>query len=110
MAVPCRLRLHGLRLFFLAQYGPLVDVYSFGIVMYEIATGQMPYHDFDAQFNNGEIQAHELLDLIAEGTRPAVPPGIPPPYLALMCRCWSGVPSERPPFREARTAVSQMEL
>ena len=57
----------------LAQYGPLVDVYGFGIVMYEIATGQMPYHDFDAQFNNGEIQAHELLDLIAEGAAPGRP-------------------------------------
>ena len=93
-----------------AKYGPLVDVYSFGIVMYEIGTGKMPYNDFDELFNSGEMQAHELLDLIAEGTRPAVPPGIPPPYLALMCRCWSGDPSERPPFREARITVSQMEL
>ncbi|RHZ78914.1 hypothetical protein Glove_155g121 [Diversispora epigaea] len=68
------------------------DIYSFGGIMYEIATTQRPFAD----------QAHDtyLMIDICNGVRPKVPDfmlnWIPEWYLDLMYRCWSDDPSERP--------------
>ncbi|RHZ84201.1 hypothetical protein Glove_84g122 [Diversispora epigaea] len=68
------------------------DIYSFGGIMYEIATALRPFAD----------QAHDtyLMIDICNGVRPKVPDfmlnWIPEWYLDLMYRCWSDDPSERP--------------
>ncbi|KAF8033867.1 hypothetical protein BT93_C0208 [Corymbia citriodora subsp. variegata] len=69
-----------------------VDVYSFGIVMWELLTGEEPYADLDAKHMIGGIVNNTL--------RPQVPASCDPEWKSLMERCWSSEPSERPSFTE----------
>ncbi|RIA99343.1 kinase-like domain-containing protein [Glomus cerebriforme] len=73
------------------KFSKASDIYSFGFVMWEIATGIKPFND----------RAHdsELAFEICMGLRPKLvdgTPGIPPNYIALMEQCWDPDPSKRP--------------
>lgn len=63
------------------------DVYAFGIVMWEVATRQVPYHN--------KTMTSVAMDVMS-GERPPVPADCPQAYAQLMQRCWSGKPSKRP--------------
>lgn len=69
-----------------------VDVFSFGIVMWEILTGEEPYADLHYGAIIGGIVSNTL--------RPPVPESCDPEWRFLMERCWSSEPSERPSFTE----------
>ena len=56
-----------------AKYGPPADVYSFGIVLWEVHARRLPFTDV-------VVKNHfQLTALIAEGRRPVLPPGTPAP-------------------------------
>ncbi|KAA8522921.1 hypothetical protein F0562_009344 [Nyssa sinensis] len=67
-----------------------VDVFSFGIVMWELLTGDEPYADLHYGAIIGGIVSNTL--------RPPVPESCNPEWRSLMERCWSSEPSERPCF------------
>lgn len=67
-----------------------VDVFSFGIVMWELLTGEEPYADLHYGAIIGGIVSNTL--------RPPVPESCDPEWRSLMERCWSPEPSERPSF------------
>ncbi|POG82099.1 kinase-like domain-containing protein, partial [Rhizophagus irregularis DAOM 181602=DAOM 197198] len=70
-------------------YTQAADIYSFGMIMYFIATGRQPFSDC----------AHdELLALnICNGIRPEInEPKAPKCYIDLMKKCWDPNPSNRP--------------
>ncbi|XP_061350746.1 uncharacterized protein LOC133295881 isoform X2 [Gastrolobium bilobum] len=69
-----------------------VDVFSFGIVMWELFTGEEPYADLHYGAIIGGIVSNTL--------RPPVPESCDPEWRLLMERCWSSEPSERPSFTE----------
>ncbi|KAK9269190.1 hypothetical protein L1049_000959 [Liquidambar formosana] len=69
-----------------------VDVFSFGIVMWELLTGDEPYADLHYGAIIGGIVSNTL--------RPPVPESCDPEWRSLMERCWSAEPSERPSFTE----------
>uniref|UniRef100_U9T2I4 non-specific serine/threonine protein kinase n=1 Tax=Rhizophagus irregularis (strain DAOM 181602 / DAOM 197198 / MUCL 43194) TaxID=747089 RepID=U9T2I4_RHIID len=70
-------------------YTQAADIYSFGMIMYFVATGQQPFadcaHDNVLAFN------------ICKGIRPEINKlEIPESYINLMERCWSPNPDNRP--------------
>ncbi|XP_020242215.1 serine/threonine-protein kinase B-raf-like [Asparagus officinalis] len=69
-----------------------VDVFSFGIVLWELLTGEEPYADLHYGAIIGGIVSNTL--------RPPVPEPCGPEWRALMEKCWSADPSERPSFTE----------
>jgi hypothetical protein len=74
-----------------------VDVYAFGILMYEIISGQVPY--FERNFND----MYELRRFVTEGGRPCIDSNWSHTLVTIMIDCWSVNSTERPSF----TAIVQ---
>ncbi|RIA96683.1 kinase-like domain-containing protein, partial [Glomus cerebriforme] len=64
------------------------DIYSIGILMWEISSGQPPFikyeHDYYFAMN------------IINGLRPRIISGTPNEYVKLMKKCWDANPENRP--------------
>jgi len=69
-----------------------VDVFSFGIVMWELLTGDEPYADMHYGAIIGGIVSNTL--------RPPVPNWCDPSWRSLMEQCWSADPTARLTFTE----------
>ncbi|MDP2435036.1 MAG: protein kinase, partial [archaeon] len=83
------------------------DVWSFGIVMYEVASLAMPYSQMTFKFS------FELSDAIKRGLRPdlsSLPPDLPQAYLGLMTGCWALNPSDRPTFDAILLALTSISI
>lgn len=85
----------------LKTYGAPIDVYSFGIIMWELLTRELPWAGIEAR--NKFIFEAKLTDAVTTGVRPAIPaaPEACGAYLELMAACWATDPAARPLFREA---------
>lgn len=74
-------------------YGPSVDVYSFGILLYEVASLNKPFRGYDANTHMQKV--------VIGGERPyACIPWFPPGLTKLIEDCWSQIASNRPNFEE----------
>ncbi|KAJ4770336.1 Protein kinase [Rhynchospora pubera] len=73
-------------------YTNKVDVYSFGIVLWELVTGSIPYENMTA------VQA--AFAVVNNGIRPAIPPDCFQGLRDIMIRCWDRDPDIRPSFVE----------
>ncbi|EQB78228.1 fibroblast growth factor receptor 4 [Camelus ferus] len=78
------------------------DVWSFGILLWEIFTlGGSPYPG---------IPVEELFSLLREGHRMDRPPHCPPELYGLMRECWHAAPSQRPTFKQLVEALDKVLL
>ncbi|GIL68261.1 hypothetical protein Vafri_21518 [Volvox africanus] len=68
-----------------------VDIYAFGIVMWEVFTSKPPYMEHAAT-NFKDLPRK----VVREGLRPRWPHHVPPAYRNLACACWASHPAERP--------------
>lgn len=67
------------------------DVYSFGIVMWEVLSRKLPWAD---EACPRDIYAR----VVFKGDRPEIPGGSPAEMARVMSACWAGVANVRPTF------------
>nr|XP_043622457.1 uncharacterized protein LOC122594040 [Erigeron canadensis] len=77
-----------------------VDVFSFGITMWEILTGEEPY----ANMHCGAI----IGGIVNDTLRPSIPEQCDPEWRELMEQCWSTDPGIRPSFSEISSRLRTM--
>eukprot|EP00897_Mesotaenium_endlicherianum_P007926 jgi/Mesen1/7161/ME000037S06520 len=73
-------------------YDRSVDVYSFGIVLWELYTCEHPFKNFSF------VQL--AFAVVNKGERPKIPEACPPELASIMQTCWDGAASKRPDFSE----------
>eukprot|EP00921_Rhytidocystis_pertsovi_P004740 GHVQ01008224.1.p1 GENE.GHVQ01008224.1~~GHVQ01008224.1.p1 ORF type:complete len:989 (-),score=92.65 GHVQ01008224.1:1769-4735(-) len=82
-------------------YNEKVDVYSYGIVLFEIVTGTIPYQSKHSPPITIALQ-------VAQGMRPdlsCVPQDCPPKLSMLMQACWDQLAHRRPAFAQILEAL-----
>ena len=74
------------------QYTQAADIYSFGIVMNEFMSEEMPYNDIPHD--------HVLTVKICNGLRPKISEDTPKLLADLIIKCWDAKPENRPTANE----------
>jgi alpha-tubulin suppressor-like RCC1 family protein len=72
-------------------YSEKADVYSFGIILWEIASRLPPYPD---------KMGTQVIQEVVNNVRPVIPNDCPKQFAKLMKSCWAQDPNLRPSFKE----------
>ncbi|KYQ94083.1 LIM-type zinc finger-containing protein [Tieghemostelium lacteum] len=80
-------------------YTELCDVYSFGIVLWEIYNRKDPYDG---------VNSWSIPIMVTKGERPQIPAECPADYAKLMKACWEDKPKKRPKFKEIHATLLKM--
>lgn len=68
------------------------DVYSYGVVLWELVSRQRPWKDFN--------EAQVIWAVAELDKRPSVPEGFPDDFTAILSACWRTRPQQRPTWKE----------
>ncbi|XP_076906488.1 serine/threonine/tyrosine-protein kinase HT1-like [Bidens hawaiensis] len=82
-------------------YDRKVDVYGFGLILWEMVAGALPYKDMTS------IQA--AFAVMHKSLRPTIPPDCPPAMKTLIELCWSTDPRKRPEFMKVVKVLEEFE-
>ncbi|EXX54256.1 uncharacterized protein OCT59_024282 [Rhizophagus irregularis] len=78
------------------------DVYSVGVLLWEISNGQPPFYVEGEQYDVG--LALEIL----QGLRETVVPDTPENYVEIYTKCWDGEPDNRPNIYQVVDCLKEM--
>ncbi len=73
------------------------DIYSYGMILWEIASRKRPYH---------EAHPSVIKALITDGDTPNIPSATPSYFTSLIKKCWALDPIQRPTIEEVLTLLS----
>lgn len=73
------------------SYNKSVDTYAFGILLWELFTGDIPFY---------MMAVMDIRQKVIEGGRPRIPASIPSRISSLLRRCWEHDRDERPDFTQ----------
>ncbi|KAJ0986426.1 hypothetical protein J5N97_004782 [Dioscorea zingiberensis] len=82
-------------------YSHKVDVYSFGLLLWEMVTGTIPYQEMTP------IQA--AFAVVDKNLRPVIPEDCPAALGCLIKKCWALQPEKRPEFWQIVKVLEQFE-
>ncbi|KGN64685.1 serine/threonine/tyrosine-protein kinase HT1 [Cucumis sativus] len=82
-------------------YGRKVDIYSFGLLLWELVAGKIPYEDMTP------IQA--AFAVVDKNIRPVIPSECPPVIRVLIEQCWCEKPEKRVEFWQVVKVLEQVE-
>ena len=97
---------------FTIPYSKEIDVYSFGILLWEILSGKIPFQELK---ENPET-CDKIETMIIDGYRPSLeflPDDTPPCIIEIMKNCWNSKPKERPTLENIisiLTIILQLEI
>lgn len=74
------------------NYDEKIDIYSYGIVLWELLTSEKPYDNEDPNTLPLKVIEHNL--------RPKIPDGTPQKIRSLIEKCWAATPEQRPSFHD----------
>ena len=86
-----------------SNYTEKADVFSFAIILNELATRQPPYYGVDKKVVAQNVSSKT-------DYRPSVPKNVPKEYVELMSKCWEYNPNKRPSFNDIIDTLNKMKL
>ncbi|XP_025160622.1 mitogen-activated protein kinase kinase kinase 7 isoform X2 [Harpegnathos saltator] len=84
-----------------SRYTEKCDVFSWGIILWEVLTRKKPFDDIGAS-------AFRIMWAVHVGQRPPLIEGCPKPIEDLMTRCWQKAPEERPSMDEVVRIMTEL--
>jgi len=84
------------------RYTESADIFSFGIVMWELVTREEPHH--------GVPPFQIVFAVGTQGIRPTIPSSCPPDIATLIEECWAEAPEDRPNFGEIMKRLESMSV
>lgn len=83
------------------HYSKKVDVYSFGIVLWELVTGEVPFQDM--------TPVQVAYAVVNKNLRPTIPDDCPSALRHLMVQCWNANPERRPNFYQIVKTLEDLD-
>eukprot|EP00842_Homolaphlyctis_polyrhiza_P001082 jgi/Hompol1/1975/HPOL_005035-RA len=80
----------------------MLDVYAFGILLFEIVTRQYPYETMNSMAIGMQV--------LVEGRRPTIPAYVPPTLCQIMEQCWTHDAADRPPTKAVLNMLMSIRL
>ncbi|WIA28752.1 hypothetical protein OEZ86_011286 [Tetradesmus obliquus] len=83
------------------RMSPASDIYSFGIMMHALYTGEQPF---------GKLLYGQFFEtVVVNDLRPVVPDSMPQQYATLMEHCWATAPEQRPTAEQLLEALEYLK-